>query len=51
MVHPFQQQHGDQRGPNLNQQRIAAGAHKALHLQILFERLEKQLSGKGLARC
>jgi hypothetical protein len=26
MVQPFQQQHGDQRCPNLDQQRIPAGA-------------------------
>src|ERR1019366_4495477 len=41
MVHPFQQQHGDQRSPNLNQQRIPAGAHKTLHFQILFQGLEQ----------
>src|ERR1019366_5030822 len=41
MVHPFQQQHGDQRCPNLDQQRIPAGAHKTLHLQVLFEGFEQ----------
>src|ERR1019366_4450706 len=41
MVHPFQKQHGEQRCPNLNQQRIPSGAHKTLHLQVLFERFEQ----------
>jgi hypothetical protein len=41
MVQPFQQQHGNQSSPNLNQQCVAAGSHKTLHLQILFQRLEQ----------
>src|ERR1039457_6498919 len=44
MVQPFQQQHGDQRCPNLDQQRIPAGAHKTLHFQVLFEGFEKQFN-------
>ena len=32
MMHPFQQQDGDQRGPNLNEQRVPAGSHKGLQL-------------------
>jgi hypothetical protein len=51
VVQPFQQEQGDQGCPNLNAEGVFAGADKALYGQILLQRLEKQLSGKGLARC
>ena len=44
-------QHRYQRGPDLRPDRILAGADKGLDPQSLFDRLKKQLSGKGLARC
>jgi hypothetical protein len=47
----FDQQHGNQRRPDLDFQGVRGSPHEGLHPQILFERLEKQLSGKGLARC
>src|ERR1035437_3812852 len=43
MVQPFQQQDRDQGCPNLDAQGVFGGAHEALHLEILLERLEKQL--------
>ena len=51
VVQPFQQQQCDQGCPNLNAECVLAGADEGLYGQILLERLEKQLSGKGLARC
>ena len=41
---------GDQRRPDLNLQSVFAGADEGFDAQVLFERLEEQLSGKGLAR-
>jgi hypothetical protein len=46
----LEQEQGDQRGPNLNLQGVGAGTHESLDAQVLFQRLEQQLSGKGLAR-
>src|SRR5580658_6344948 len=43
MVQPFEQQDLDQGCPNLDAQSVFASAHEALHLEVLFERLEKQL--------
>src|ERR1039458_9496335 len=43
MVQPFQQENRDQSCPNLDAQGVFGGAHEALHLEILLERLEKQL--------
>jgi len=37
--------------PNLDFQRVGRGPHEGLHPQVLLQRLEEQLSGKGLARC
>src|ERR1039457_4026268 len=45
-----QQQHGDQRRPNLDLDGVGRGTDEGLDLQILFQGLEEQLSGKGLAR-
>src|ERR1019366_6773474 len=41
MVQPFQQQDRDQGCPNLDAQGVFGGAHEALHLEILLERLEQ----------
>jgi hypothetical protein len=49
-MQPFEQQEGEQGCPNLNAQGVFAGADEGLHGQVLLQRLEKQLSGKGLAR-
>src|SRR5208282_4161488 len=38
-----QNQHSDQRCPNLDVQRVGASANEGLDLQILLERLEQQL--------
>jgi hypothetical protein len=46
-----QNQHGNQRGPDLNANRILIGADEGLNLQQLFEATKEGLSGKGLARC
>jgi len=43
VMQPFQQEHGDQGCPNLDAERVLAGADEALHGQVLFQRLEKQL--------
>jgi hypothetical protein len=50
MMHPLQQEKRRQGCPNLDAQGVVAGPHKSFHLQILLQGLEKQLSGKGLAR-
>ena len=41
MVQPFQQQDRDQGCPNLDAQSVFAGAHEALHFEVLLERLEQ----------
>ena len=46
----LEQEQCDQGGPDLNLQGIGAGTDEGLDAEILFERLEEQLSGKGLAR-
>jgi hypothetical protein len=51
MVQPFEQEDSDQGCPNLDSQGVLAGAHEAFYFEVLLERLEEQLSGKGLARC
>lgn len=43
-MQPFQQKQGDQGCPNLNAERILAGADETLHGEVLFQRLE-QLNG------
>jgi len=50
-MQPLQQEQGDQGCPNLEAEGILAGADEGLHRKVLLECLEKQLSGKGLARC
>lgn len=47
----LQNQHGDERRPDLNLHRVLAGTDEGLDLQALLESLEEELSGKGLARC
>ena len=44
MVQPFQQEDRDQGCPNLDAQGVFTGAHETLHLEVLFERLEKKLN-------
>ena len=46
----LQDQHGNQRRPDLRLDRVGAGAQERLHFRCLFQGLKKQLSGKGLAR-
>jgi hypothetical protein len=46
----LKQEQCDEGGPDLNLQGIGAGADEGLDAEILFERFEEQLSGKGLAR-
>src|SRR5262245_21209614 len=41
-MQPFQQEHCDQGCPNLDAKCVLTGADKALHGQVLFQRLEKQ---------
>jgi len=41
----------DQSSPDLNLEGVGAGAHEGLDAQVLLQRFEEQLSGKGLARC
>ena len=43
VMQPLQQQHGDQRCPNLDAQGVLAGAHEGLDLEVLLERLEEHL--------
>src|SRR3984885_612964 len=43
MVQPLQQQDGDEGCPNLNAQSVFAGPHEALQLEVLLQRLEKEL--------
>jgi hypothetical protein len=42
MMQPFEEQQGDQGCPNLNAERILAGADEGLHGQILLHRFEEQ---------
>ena len=42
-MQPFQQEQRDQGCPNLDAERIFAGADETLHGKILFQRLEEQL--------
>lgn len=48
-MQPLQQKQGEQGCPNLDAQRVLAGADKALDLEVLFERLEEQLDLPALA--
>jgi len=41
-MQPFQQEQCDQGCPNLDAERILAGADETLHGEVLFQRLEKQ---------
>lgn len=41
-MEPFEQEQGNQGCPNLDAQRILAGADKALDLEVLFEGLEEE---------
>ena len=50
-MHPFEEQDRDQGCPDLDAQRVFAGAYETLHLKVLLQSLKEQLSGKGLARC
>ena len=50
-MQPFQQEQSDQGCPNLDAECVLAGADEGLYGQVLLERFEKKLSGKGLARC
>ena len=43
VMEPLEEQQGQQGGPNLDVQRILAGADEALDFQILLEGLEEQL--------
>jgi hypothetical protein len=47
----LEQEQCDERGPDLNLQSVGAGADEGFDAEVLLERLEEQLSGKGLARC
>jgi len=44
VVQPLQQEHRDQGCPNLDAQRVFAGADKAPHSQVLLQCLEKELN-------
>jgi hypothetical protein len=41
VVQPFQQQDCEQGCPNLDAQRVLAGAHEALYFEILLESFEE----------
>ncbi len=41
-MQPFQQQQGDQGCPNLDPERVLAGADEGLHCQVLLQSLEEQ---------
>ena len=41
-MHPLEEQDGDEGCPNLNAQRVFAGADEGFHLEVLLERLEEE---------
>ncbi len=43
VVQPFEQQHGDEGCPNLDAKGVLGGADEGLDLEVLLERLEKEL--------
>jgi hypothetical protein len=45
----FEQEQGDQGGPDLNLQGVGAGADEALDAQVLLQRLEEKFSLPALA--
>ena len=49
MVHPLEQQNGDQGCPDLNAQDVFAGTDERLDLEVLFESLEERLDFAAIA--